>query len=317
MFSIIIPLYNKADYICKSIQSVLDQTYTDFELIIINDGSSDNSLDKVKCYSDPRLHIINQSNSGVSISRNRGVIAANYDYIAFLDADDWWDERFLEGIKSLIELCPEAKLFGSNYFYVKAGKNRLEDKGLPTGFTSGYINYITTYSSSFVAPFNCSFVVVRKDVFLTEGGFKPTLKLGEDFDLWIRMALKYKVAYINNPLAYSNQDVPNDKRALGMSKRWTVSEHYIFKMEYLDEEESKNPSLKYLLDGLRVRSLIPFRINDWYIKETSLLIEKVDFSMQPPFFKRVYKWPLYIMRTWFYIISIGSFVKHKIQFVKS
>jgi len=306
------------------LQSVLLQTFQDFEIIVVNDGSTDEGPEVVNTIiaqnstsSVGRVRIINFQNAGVSVARNNGVGFANNEYIAFLDADDWWDEQFLSEMKSLIELCPEANLFGSNYFYVKAGRNRLEDKGLPSEFTAGYINYITTYSCRFVVPFNCSFVVVRKDAFLAEGGFKPNLKLGEDFDLWIRLALKYKVAYMNKPLAYSNQDVPKDQRALGMNKKWTVSEHYIFNLGYLNKEESQNPALKYLLDGLRVRSLILFRINGWYKKETSLLLEKIDFSMQQAFFKRVYTWPLYIIKTWFHIISCGSYVKRKMQLSKN
>ena len=99
MFSIIIPLYNKAPYIAKAIQSVAAQTYKEFELIVIDDGSTDESLEKLRVLSTElgeknpefiaKLKIVEQQNQGVSNTRNNAVKLAKYDYIAFLDADDW------------------------------------------------------------------------------------------------------------------------------------------------------------------------------------------------------------------------------------
>ena len=320
MFSVVIPLFNKSAYIEKCLKSVLAQKYKQFELIVINDGSTDDGPEKVKAiiaqntrFPLGTIRLLNQPNKGVSVTRNNAVKIARYEYIAFLDADDWWNEYFLEEMKSLIDLCPEAKLYGSNYFYVKAGKNRLENKGLADEFTLGYINYIATYASTFVVPINCSFAVVQKEAFLAEGGFKPNLKLGEDFDLWLRLALKYKVAYFNKPLAFSNQDVNINQRALGKGKKWKTSEHFIFNLEYLEEEEQRNHDLKKLLNGLRVRSLIPFWINGLHAKEVTRLLEKIDFQTQSPYFNRVYHWPLLIVKTWFRFLSIGSFVKRRIK----
>ena len=95
MFTVVIPLYNKANYIEKAINSVLNQTFTEFEIIVVNDGSTDESLEKIGHFKDARLKIINQENAGVSTARNNGVKEAKYDYVAFLVADDWWDEHFL------------------------------------------------------------------------------------------------------------------------------------------------------------------------------------------------------------------------------
>jgi glycosyltransferase involved in cell wall biosynthesis len=125
MFSIIIPLYNKALYIAKAIQSVAAQTYQEFELIVIDDGSKDESLEKLRVTSyelrenNPdffaKIIIIEQQNQGVSITRNNGVKLAKYDYIAFLDADDWWEPTFFEEMKALIEEFPEGGIYGSSY----------------------------------------------------------------------------------------------------------------------------------------------------------------------------------------------------------
>ena len=90
MFSIIIPLYNKADYIAETLKSVLNQTYCDYEVIVVNDSSTDNSLEVASSFQDERIHIYTKENEGVSAARNYGIMHAKYDYIAFLDADDIW-----------------------------------------------------------------------------------------------------------------------------------------------------------------------------------------------------------------------------------
>ncbi|KIC01072.1 hypothetical protein OA88_15890, partial [Flavobacterium sp. JRM] len=89
-FSIVIPLYNKAYYIENTIKSVLYQSFTDYEIIIINDGSTDNSLEKVLEFNDKRIQLYTQQNQGASVARNLGIEKAKYNYIAFLDADDLW-----------------------------------------------------------------------------------------------------------------------------------------------------------------------------------------------------------------------------------
>ncbi len=305
MFSVIIPLYNKRKYIYKAVQSVLSQSLTDFELIIVDDGSTDKSLDIVRSFKDPRINILVQNNQGVSSARNNGVKKAKYDYIAFLDADDWWDNYFLEKMLSLINGYPEAALYGSSFKIVKNGQEHVPNIGLPKGFKKGYIDYIKTYGQTFVTPFNCSFVIVRKETFLAVDGFKPSLKFGEDFDLWLRIALQYKVAYNNKPLAFSNQDVDINQRALGSEKKWGPSEHYIFNLNYIKKQESRNPDLKNLLDGLRVRSLIRFRINGWFNDETKDILKEVNFHNQPAYFKRIYNWPTWLINMYFKLKSIG------------
>lgn len=95
MFSIIIPLYNKADYIAETLKSVLNQTYCDYEVIVVNDSSTDNSLEVASSFQDERIHIYTKENEGVSAARNYGIMHAKYDYIAFLDADDIWESDYL------------------------------------------------------------------------------------------------------------------------------------------------------------------------------------------------------------------------------
>ena len=311
MISVVIPLFNKEKYIQKAIKSVLAQTYTHFELIVVNDGSTDDGPEIVRQLIAPRILLIEQSNGGVSIARNNGVKAAKYNYIAFLDADDWWDKNFLEEMNNLIEEVPEAGLYGCNYIHVKNKQNRPSKVGLSEGFKFGYINYFNTYSNTFAVPFNCSFVVVKKQVLLENDGFNHNLKFGEDFDLWVRIALNDKIAYVNKPLAYSNQDVDSNNRALG-TKLWKPENHFIFNLAYLEVEEKTNPILKKLLDGLRVRALIRYRLAALYKKETNSILQSVDFSLQPKYYQRIYRWPIVIVRLYFRYKKLGSALKQKL-----
>ena len=102
-FSVVIPLYNKEDSISKTINSVLAQSYENYELLIVNDGSKDRSLDVVKSYVDPRIRIIDKSNGGVSSARNKGIEQSKNEWIAFLDGDDLWETNHLENLASVIE----------------------------------------------------------------------------------------------------------------------------------------------------------------------------------------------------------------------
>lgn len=309
MFSVVIPLFNKANYIEKAIHSILSQTCTNFEIIVIDDGSTDEGNQVVKSINDHRIHLISQFNSGASVARNNGVKLAKYEYVAFLDADDWWDCHFLEEMKNLVIACPEAALLGSNYFVVKHQTNYPAQIGLGNNFKVGYIDYFKVYSSTFWVPINCSFVVVNKNIFEKVGGFKPQLKFGEDFDLWARLALGYKTAYVNKYLAYSNQDVDPGNRALGLEKKWKKAEHVIFNLGYLEEEEKQNTDLKYLLDGLRVRSLAGFYLAGLYNSEVSQLLPEVDFSRQPFLYWFIYKYPRPVVHFYFRFKKMGSQVK--------
>ena len=164
MFSVIIPLYNKENYIKKVINSVLDQTFLNFELIIINDGSTDDSLSIAQQFTDTRIKIVIQENLGVSVTRNNGVRLAKYENIAFLDADDWWDCHFLEEMYKLVTDYPDAGLYGCKYYLVKHGNLIESNIGLPSDFVAGYINYFKVYSTTFWVPINCSFVIIKKNI---------------------------------------------------------------------------------------------------------------------------------------------------------
>jgi len=313
MFSVIIPLYNKADHIRKAVHSVLHQTFTDFELIVVNDGSTDGGLDRIKCLKDERIKIFSQQNAGVSAARNNGVKEATHDYIAFLDADDWWDARYLNEMNNLINNFPEAGLYGAKYREVKNGRQREAIIRLDHTFKEGYIHYFEAYAKTNWMPLFPSSAVMPKRVFDEMGGFKPLLKLGEDFDLWVRVALKYKVAYLNKPLVYYNQDVDMSHKGVNPKKIYEIQTHYIFQLNYLKEEEKKNASLKKLLDQKRVYALFRYYLSGSNKKETREQLNKVNFSKQSLAVKLKYKLPLPIVKFYHYCRLQAHQIK---QFIK-
>ena len=295
MFSVIMPLYNKAPYVEKAIQSVLAQTCQEFELIVVDDGSKDNSLEIVQRFKNSKIQIVQQENAGVSMARNNGVKLAKYDYVAFLDADDWWDIHFLEEMKALIMDFPEGAMYASSYFRVKNCKNIPAKIGVPVGFERGYFDYIKAYAASPSMPVWTGAVIIKKTAFNKVGGFKPLLKLGEDFDLWIRIALKYKAVLLNKPLAYYNQDVETTNRAIG--KVYDIKHNYLWDMDYLAEEEAKNKDLKKVLDNTRTKSVRRYFLTDKYREQAREILNKVDWSNQPPkLHKRYYKTPIWWLK---------------------
>ena len=306
MFSVIIPLYNKAPYVEKAIRSVIAQTYQEFELIIIDDGSTDNSLGKVQKFKSSKVQIITQGNSGVSTTRNNGVSLANYNYIAFLDADDWWEPTFLEEMKRLIEEFPNAGIYGSSYYKVKNGKHIPANIGVDMGFKKGTINYFEVYAKTMWMPLTSISVVIPKKVCNSENGFKPALKLGEDFDLWVRIANKYPVVFLNKPLSYYNQDVDVNNREVGV-KLYNPEEHMLF-TDYGALMENKE--FKFLYEKLALYGLLPYYMNDKNIVETKNILSSIDWEKhEKKYFWYYMKISKFILRYYFDMLKAISRIK--------
>ena len=316
MFSVVIPLYNKEDHIQKAIDSALQQSLENLELIVINDGSTDNSLEVAQQFNDNRIRIINQENAGVSTARNKGVKEAKSEFIAFLDADDWWAPGYLAEMSKLIKKYPDAGLWAAKYYKVKFGKNIEANIGLEKNFKEGYINYFEVYAKTMWMPVTSSSFIMPVKYFNDLSGFKAGLKIGEDFDFWVRIALKYKIAYLNNALVYYNQDVDANHRAVRGGRIWKPENHYIFQLEYLKNEEKANPSLRYLLDKLRLRALFRYHIKSVYREDKKRVLKKIDFSKQPISWRLKYKLPVWMIRGWYSLKLYGSTIKSNMKKLK-
>lgn len=310
MFSVIIPLYNKAPYIAKAIESVLGQTYRDFEVIVIDDGSTDQSLEVAKTFENKSITIISQPNSGVSTARNNGVKLAKHPYICFLDADDWWHPTFLEEMKRLITDFPDAGIYGSGYYIVKNGQERIAPIGVPQGFERGIIDYCEVYAKTLCMPLTSISVVIPKHIFDEEKGFKSQLKFGEDFDLWIRIALKHKVILVNKPLAYYNQDVDVNNRAIG-SRFYKPEEHMLFS-NYGDFMH--NEGFRFLFERLALYGLLSYYLNDVNKLEVYQILSEINWDKHESKYHQYYKkFPRWAVKVWFKIIKKLSIIKNRIK----
>lgn len=325
-FSVIIPLYNKAPYIRKALESVFAQTYTDYELIVVDDGSTDDSARIAEEYilevkgaensgaettasrlSPLAFRLIRQANSGVSAARNNGVAQASGDYITFLDADDWWEPTYLERMAQLIEDYPEAGLYACNYVYYKPGKTHVA-LNIPTG----YINYPKAYYESGAMPVTSITAIMPRTVFDDMEGFPLGIKLGEDFLLWAKTAMHYPVAFLNEPLAYYNNDVPVALRATRNLHH--PNNHMLFRMDGIASSLSPLASnlksdWQALLDKLRVNGLLEYWMSKEYHDIAAQELAKVDWSKQPDSVKRMYKTPIWILKAKRQVMKWGSWCK--------
>lgn len=197
LFSVVIPLYNKEPHIERTINSVLSQTISDFEIIVVNDGSTDKSPNVVKNFKDPRIRLIHQQNAGVSAARNKGIHESKADLIAFLDADDEWTPNFLEMVLRLREKYPEAGIYASAYLFCNSkGEKRIANyKEIPAAPWEGLLESYFLSAAEGEHPVCSSAVCIPKKILMMENGFKIGFSWGEDDDLWGRIALKYPVAF--------------------------------------------------------------------------------------------------------------------------
>lgn len=203
-FSVVIPLYNKAHYIENTIRSVLHQTCQDFEVIVVDDGSSDDSLKLARKYESDRVRVIAQENQGVSVARNTGIENARGKFIAFLDADDAWQENYLATIQGLTDQYPESDIFVTAYT-VDMGNGKLHYSTRLDSESGCLPSYWLTLAKGYDFVWT-SATVIRRNALLQAGLFKPGEKIGQDLDMWARVArINPRVAYSNKLCVYYNR----------------------------------------------------------------------------------------------------------------
>jgi glycosyltransferase involved in cell wall biosynthesis len=195
-FSVAIAVYNKEQHIAKTLESVLAQTFTDFEIIIVNDGSTDGSEAIIKSFDDNRIHYFSQENQGAAAGRNAAIKNASTKYIALLDADDFWFPHYLEEQNRLIKKYPNEFIFATAQEIIKNNKSFPKPYSLPKGFEKeGILNYFEASSKASIL--HSSSTVLKKEVFDEVGYYDHSIKIEQDTDLYIRLGLKYPVVFSN------------------------------------------------------------------------------------------------------------------------
>lgn len=212
-FSVVIPLYNKREFVAYTVESVLNQKHERFELIIVDDGSSDGSGEVIKRFSDSRIHYIRQQNQGVSAARNRGIDAASGEFVAFLDSDDLWDEYHLSEIANLINLFPHASGFATSYRF-KYADDIYEAPRFSVAIRSHWKGIVTDYFAACMRDplVTASSFVVKKEVFKYVGKFPVGYGASEDLELWARVAAFGEIAFSNIHSVIYRKDNDNNSR---------------------------------------------------------------------------------------------------------
>jgi glycosyltransferase involved in cell wall biosynthesis len=289
-FSIIIPLYNKEFFIENTLNLVLQQTFTDFEIIIVNDGSTDGSIAKINLFNDSRIKIYHQENKGVSVARNKGMEVATGDFFCFLDADDEWSDNYLENLYQTIHKFPNAGMYCSRYKTKIANKKFTYCKFI--GISDDYEGYVKDFfKSSLVHRLALtSAVALTKDVFSEIKGFDKEISSGQDLDYWIRIALKYPIVICKNITVTYNYIQENKS----LSKT-SIHQKKLPNFDQFLEEERSNLSLKKFLDLYRIEYALHFHILG-NLEKKRYYLKNVDDSNINKKVKLLFSAPSFVLR---------------------
>ncbi|MET7030079.1 glycosyltransferase family 2 protein [Sediminicola luteus] len=286
MISVVIPLYNKAHTIEKTLGSVIAQTYINFEVVIVDDGSTDDGVEVIKNFTnDKRVRIISQPNQGVSVARNQGVQHSTFNYIAFLDGDDEWDQNYLFQMNQAIVKFPTVGLICSAG-KIRSGGNeylRLAKK------YEGLITEVDFFENPHVF-LHTSATVVSKKEFNRTDGFPIGMKRNQDFALFFSLALITKVVYSGIPLSVYVGDVEgqatktsfkevllhvtkrynevfnNWKKNPRKNKSFIIFMKYELRHTFLSFIKANNhDTLIYFMDGLQLDIRNQFNSLEWYM----------------------------------------------------
>ncbi|MBI5149416.1 MAG: glycosyltransferase [Candidatus Omnitrophica bacterium] len=287
--SIIIPVYNSEKTVGEALDSVAAQTYTDYEVIVVNDGSTDQSESAIKKYMSPPLNVtyVEQVNNGPAAARNAGLRLAKGEFVAFLDADDLWDKDKLATAIEAMDANPDAKLVFTDMRHVVNGRtvyaSYLHERPYPS-LPNGKIYDNLLWGNFIFTPT----VLVRRDVLREVGGFDENLQIAEDYDLWLRIARRYPIHYIDRPLVTRRRiggNITDDKQ--------TYIKSCIRLREKLLEVHKEEPGRCRIIEGQLKRD----RYNLGYV-----LFDAMNFKESRKFFFQTLVYPDYFLNALFYII---------------
>ena len=274
LISVVIPLYNKELSISGTLRSVLAQTYPDYEIIVVNDGSTDTSAEVVRqmMLEDNRIRLIEQSNAGVSAARNTGILNAHGEYIAFLDADDLWTSDYLETLDKLIHDFPDAGLYCIGYWAI-------QDSQIPNGLSSliqendrvrGWVDNPWSGNTDLFAGSSSS----SKDRLIRVGLFDTRMTHGEDLDLFWRMVLDGGMVRDSKCCAFYRLDSENRamRRIPPLDK---LIVNYVGKYA---EARAANKEFRRFFDKEMIYRLYPYLLNKEYAKPARKIAKQFDYG---------------------------------------
>jgi len=241
-FSVIVSVYNKEKHIKSTLKSVINQSYKDFEIIVVNDGSKDQSLSIINGITDSRIKVISTKNQGASQARNTGILTASNSFIALLDGDDLWESNYLEEISKNINAYSKASVFAT------AVAHKYNNKTIPAKYnfkqnkTAAVRNFFDSSLDHTIL--TSSSIVFKKDILKKTGLFDPSIISGQDTDLWIRIGMHYDIVFINKILAYYNYVPESLSNTVFSVKRKPKFDKYL-------TEERSNKRLKIYIDRNR------------------------------------------------------------------
>lgn len=285
MISIVIPLYNKAQSIEKTIRCIQAQTYQDFEIVVVDGWSNDGSLEIIQrlAKEDNRLHVLMQQNKhGVTPARNESVMAAKNEHIAFIDADDFWEPTYLGTLVKLIDDFPQAGLWGLNYGIMRGSGKHPNTSSLYPGYR-GIIDNPWLKGS----PFWTSAIGISKNAFEKVGGFDNRIIYGEDIDLWYRLMLEFPCAYEDKVLCYYRVDAEN--RAT--EHIFPLEIHIPYFIDKYAHYRAVNKDFRKFFDLQCLYRLFPYAVSGEYKDELKKCLEPIDWSMQKASMRFRFRYP--------------------------
>lgn len=231
LVSVIIPTYNRAAWVAEAVASVLAQTWRDFELLVVDDGSTDATLEAVAPWRERLIYLRTRENQGVAAARNLGARAAQGRWLAFLDSDDLWRPRKLERQMAYLKAHPEIRICQTDELWVRRGRRVNPPQ---SHLKQGGRIFLPSLQRCLVSP---SAVMLCRRLFWEAGGFDESLPACEDYDLWLRLAWRHDIGLLPEPLV-----VKRGGHADQLSRQWGLDRHRIRALlKLLQEPELPGP----------------------------------------------------------------------------
>ncbi|WP_219007325.1 glycosyltransferase family 2 protein [Aquimarina litoralis] len=293
LFSVVIPLYNKEKYIAATIRSVLDQKETDYEIIVVNDGSTDGSEDIVLEFKNPKIKYFKKNNTGVSDTRNFGISKTTGTYVAFLDADDYWFSNHLSEFKKSMSKHPDYLIFCNNYSVQLTSK-----KNIQTSFSylpsNDQIVIIENYFRSSLnhSIVNSNSICIHASVLKKGYIFDTNINSGQDTDLWIRLGIDFPFVFNKTVTSIYYQFVANSlSKTNVLDSRKKVIDKF-------PEQEKNTPYLKQFADLNRFSIAIRYKMNGKKVAFRELA-DQIDMNNLNPKQQFLLKCPQKVLQTIF------------------